>query len=83
MSFVILGHVQVNFDFVYLLIPRISEGFKFCEKNKKHIVAASLVFLIKSLANVIVSPCVRISISTLVCPALARYGSFNLNIGGV
>ena len=77
MSFVILGHVQTNFDFVYLLIPRISEGFKFCEKNKKHILAASLVFLItslanviKSFANVIVSPCVRIFISTFVCPVL-------------
>ena len=40
MSFVMLGHVQTNLGFVYLLIPRISEGFKFCEKNKKHILAA-------------------------------------------
>ena len=40
--------------------------------------------MIKSFANVIVSPFVRIFISTLVCPAaLARYGFFNLNIGGV
>ena len=40
-------------------------------------------FFIKSLANMIVSPCVRIFISTLVFPALARYGSCNLTIGGV
>ena len=39
MSFVILGHVQTNFDFVYLLITRsISEDFLILwKKQKTHI----------------------------------------------
>ena len=48
-----------------------------------HRVKECVVFQSRSLADTMVSPCVTIIISTLVCPALVRYGSFNLNIGGV
>ena len=46
-------------------------------------ISVASLFLIKSLATMIVSPCVRIFISTMVCPTLARYDSFKLNIGGM
>ena len=49
-----------------------------------HRVKECVVFQSRSLADILISA--RISkfiISTLVCPALKGYGSFNVNIGGV
>ena len=46
-----------------------------------HKVKERVVFQSRSLADVLISACIINFISTFVCPALKRYGSFKFNIG--